>query len=459
MGKTIPPSKFTELKGLDRISSAVHEMKCLWREISKDDYGIDGDIEVVREKADGKGFETTGGVVKVQAKAGASYLAWDNGQTFAVAVRKEDLEYWNGYTYPVLFIYYHPSEDKLYYKEVKSYLQTTANAFSPPYQIRFDKATDEFGPACYSSLCKHANVSPPRVTFQQRERLFSNLLRVKRLPSVIRHAATTYTSHEAVKSEAKGGLPQFCIVDGRLYTLADLRDRQCVLRRFCSPPVRTTKAQRWIEDESRRRDFVFLLNQLLGKHLGRCGLRYNPHFGRNYFPRTNDTDKKFIRRWKNVRTGKDAPPRTVAKYYEYGKSVKFWRHLAAEFEFREIGGEWFLQVEPRYFFTEDGETPCSSELAGPYTTSLKAKEHNLQVLNHVLFWADVLSRSRDSIGLSVDRKVVMRIEKLPVCEIAGFAIADDPATFEEKAPSPQLSLFNWDREHEQSDEDDEYDEY
>lgn len=92
MGKTALPSKFTGLKGLDRILSAVHETKCLWREISKDDYGTDADIEVVREKADGKGFETTGGVVKVQAKAGASYLAWDAGPTFAVAVSKEDLQ-------------------------------------------------------------------------------------------------------------------------------------------------------------------------------------------------------------------------------------------------------------------------------------------------------------------------------------------------------------------------------
>ena len=53
----------------------------------------------------------------------------------------------------------------------------------------------------------------------------------------------------------------------------------------------------------------------------------------------------------------------------------------------------------------------------------------------------------------------MRIEKLPACDIAGFAIPDDPAIFEEKAPSSQLSLFNWDKDHEQSEEDDKYNEY
>ena len=40
MVKTVPESKFVELKGLDRISLMVHEMRCLWREINKDDVGI-----------------------------------------------------------------------------------------------------------------------------------------------------------------------------------------------------------------------------------------------------------------------------------------------------------------------------------------------------------------------------------------------------------------------------------
>jgi len=67
MVKTVPESKFVELKGLDRISSMVHEMKCLWREINKDDVGIDGEIEILRPKSEGKGYEVTGGIIKVQA--------------------------------------------------------------------------------------------------------------------------------------------------------------------------------------------------------------------------------------------------------------------------------------------------------------------------------------------------------------------------------------------------------
>lgn len=77
MGKTVLASKFTEWRGLDRVSQVVHAMNCIFRELSKDDFGLDGEIEVVRPKSGGTGFETTGGIIKVQAKAGASYVVSD----------------------------------------------------------------------------------------------------------------------------------------------------------------------------------------------------------------------------------------------------------------------------------------------------------------------------------------------------------------------------------------------
>ena len=74
MPKTVLSSRFQEWKGLDRISTVVHEMKCIFREITKDDFGLDGEIEVVVPKQGGQGYETTGGIIKVQAKSGASYV-------------------------------------------------------------------------------------------------------------------------------------------------------------------------------------------------------------------------------------------------------------------------------------------------------------------------------------------------------------------------------------------------
>ena len=99
MPKTVLESKFQEWKGLDRISLVVHEMKCIFREITKDDFGLDGEIEVVVPKVNGKGYETTGGIIKVQAKSGMSYVKENTSEKFSTPISKDDLTDWHNAPY------------------------------------------------------------------------------------------------------------------------------------------------------------------------------------------------------------------------------------------------------------------------------------------------------------------------------------------------------------------------
>jgi uncharacterized protein DUF4365 len=182
MGKTITISKFSEWSGLDKISSMVHSMRCIYREITKDDFGVDAEIEVVVPKAGGKGYETTGGIVKVQAKSGESYILQDSPSAFSTPVERNDLLTWNSSTFPIIFIVYHPGDGLLYWKDIKAYIKTTPQVFQSPVRILFDKAADRFDEQTYDALCALALVSPPRISHQQRERLFpiscsSNALR------------------------------------------------------------------------------------------------------------------------------------------------------------------------------------------------------------------------------------------------------------------------------------------
>jgi hypothetical protein len=455
MPKTVQASKFQEWKGLDRISSVVHEMKCIFREISKDDFGIDGEIEIVISKVGGKGYETTGGILKVQAKSGASYVKQDNETKFITPVTREDVSGWLQLPYPILFIVYHPEDDRLYFKEIKTYFRQDKAALQSPLRIEFDKSTDEFNAHCHERLCRIAAVSPPRISRDQREKLYSNLLVVKRGPKLITSAPTDYKDYTEIRNEIRGYTPPFTVTSGMLYTLADLRDPRCVLREYCATQdINDVSAVEWAKSEERSGDYVFLLNQLLGSHLNRCGLVYNRDFKRNYFPRRDDVSEEFKDDWFNVRTGRMAPSRIVAKYYRYG-ILRFWRHLAVNLCFRKIGKAWFLQVLPKYFFTTDGETPCDSDLVGPYTTRIKAMERNNHVLNHVLFWTDVFSQRKPSIVLTLYHRAVMAIEKEPLSGIADFAIPDDLAVYEEEIQQPSFfSLIDINNEDEG--ENDEY---
>ncbi len=66
---------------------------------------------------------------------------------------------------------------------MKTYLESTPDVWHSPYKIAFDKATDVFDSTCVDKLRAIAKISPPRVSYTEREKLFSNLLRIVKSPS------------------------------------------------------------------------------------------------------------------------------------------------------------------------------------------------------------------------------------------------------------------------------------
>ena len=343
-------------------------------------------------------------------------------------------------------IIYHPTDDRLYWKEIRSYVRNTLNAWRPPFKIAFNKDTDEFTPNCYNNLCKLADISPSRISYEGKEKLFSNLLAIKRLPWVW-SAPTEEHSYRAIWREIQDSgvfIPPFSVFEERIYSLSDLNEEGCVLRNYCeTSDVRTEHRERWRQNEDLKRIYVSMLNRLLSIHLHRFGIAYNRRFRRHYFPRNNEESLDFRRNWHNVRT-RNQPQRTVVKFYEYGKD-RFWRHKAVDLSFRVIGESWYLQILPKYFFTEDGKSPYDSSRVGELTTKIKAQEANANVLNDVLFWADVLSGGNvdtDKIEIRLDFRMVMIMEKMPVSGIADFSIPLDPAIYEEPEPSGQLYFSN-----------------
>ena len=446
MPKYVPASKFQELKGLDRISQVVHEMQCIWREISKDDIGIDGEIDLLEPRPDGKGAIATGKIIKVQAKSGSSYVKQDTASSFITPIRQEDLELWTNANYPVIFIVYHPDDDKLYWKDVKEYVRATPNIFHPPIKFVFNKETDEFTARFRDKVLQIGNVSSPRVLFQKQERLFSNLFLLQRAPKDLYNAPILtnldYPMITSILRSRQSFTPPFCVNRGRVFTLSDLSDPGCALREFCDTSnILIENAQPWWANPDLNRSYVSMLNRLLRMHTNRCGIKYNQQFRRFYFPRMDDTSDSVKVAWVNQRT-KSHATRTVAAYYHYGHDY-FWRHLAADMTFKNIGNSWFLQIIPKYLFTVDGINIWDTEKVGSYTTRQKSRERNPHVLNHILFWADYLSQGKSRVQVELDYKPIMVIEKMPQTGIADFAITDDPAIYEEPPEVLQPNLFSF----------------
>lgn len=442
MAKTVSASKFSEWDGVDRLQTAIHGMKCIFRENGKDDFGIDGEIEVVVPKDSGEGFETHHGYIKAQVKSGKKYVVQNTATSFATTIEKHHLETWHTSNVPVVLIVYHPEDDKLYWKEIKPYLKATLDVFREPCRVQFNKATDELTPECRERFAAIVGNSPPRVASDQKERLYSNLLLVKRFPSTVFLAPAIIVDEKRVREElrilGKGAIPPFGIKDGTLFTFSDPRHPLSILKRYCDhASTEEQRTHQWCKGTNHR-DFVYLLNQLFGTHLRRCGLIYSRDFKRNYFP-APEGETSLSKTWTNVRTGRSSA-RTVTKFYKYGPN-RFWRHLAVQVEFRNVGDYWFLQIEPKSFYTHDGfRDVYTSEKVGRLTTTIRAKEHNPQVLLHVLFWSDIFSQQEVNIRVRLHNRPVLEIEKKPLSSIANFALPNDGKAVEEDDTAQVASM-------------------
>jgi hypothetical protein len=116
-----------------------------------------------------------------------------------------------------------------------------------------------------------------------------------------------------------------------------------------------------------------------------------------------------------------------------------------------------LQIVPKYLFTKDGTEPYDNYEVGPLTTRIKSMEKNQHVLNHVLFWADVLAGGKSEIEMGIGRRsAIIVAEKTPLAAIANFAIPYDPATYEESPEDIEVQLGLFGLQGVVDEEDDEY---
>jgi len=135
-----------ERRGINHIAHLCAQIGVIWRESSNSDVGFDGEIELV------EGTQATGQIVKVQGKAGQSYLKNEQPEQFDFYTDLNRLEYWRDATNPILLVIYDPRINKAYLKDVKNYLRSHPEVFSRPHKIRFEKRKDLFHGECATRI-------------------------------------------------------------------------------------------------------------------------------------------------------------------------------------------------------------------------------------------------------------------------------------------------------------------
>lgn len=381
------PKKITDSQhkgdgGIGLIHMLIYEMGHVWHDRVVD-AGIDGSIEL-RDPSTG---EMSNRHVMVQSKASDIPFSGETDDGFWYLCDEEDIEYWMKADRPVILICSHPKERKAWWVHVQPWFEVPANRASR--RIDFSKATQEFAGDFTGKL--FAIVDPHGVAHtpaaeRKNERLFSNLLPVD-VPDVLYVAKTKHTKPGAVYAVQKeSGLrfrSDFVLKGGRIYMWAP--PEGTALETVPSVEVKPMPfGELAAGDADAQRLAVWLLKAALEQDL-RDDCRWNHSRKFLHFRATKDLSERRI-------VSTSGRERLVFKGYYQRKDdpsrPKFYRHAALRAHFSFVDGQWYCEVLPDYYFSEDGYQEF--KFADKNLAKMKRIEKNQARLSETLMWVSFL---------------------------------------------------------------------
>lgn len=113
MVKMVKHTATQERQGIAVVQQIVaSDLEWIFREQPTDDYGIDAQIEVVKDNT------ATGQLLAAQIKSGSSYFTKESDEGWWYALKKDDLAYWLEHSLPVVVVIYDPVTKSAYWQAV-----------------------------------------------------------------------------------------------------------------------------------------------------------------------------------------------------------------------------------------------------------------------------------------------------------------------------------------------------
>lgn len=403
--KTISAQGVTGQKGVNLIERVVLDMESRWTPSGPNEVGIDGYIELF----DPASRKALGLTLAAQSKV-VNAIA-DAGPTFDYRCEPADVEYWRSGNMPVILVVSSVTSGEAYWVSVKDHFKDWTPDASTT--ITFAKAAQRFTKDSLQDLIK---VGAPRgglhlAPSRRTERLHTNLLRVEGFPDRLYVARTDCRWPSDVWPLLRKGKRDpdsgWVLRDKVILSFGDLSEE--LWSEVChAGTVESFPTTDWSEssDPDRQRTFVHLLNQTLRAQLW-PDVRYWPKeecFAMMGKPRKIAYSS--LRRKSRITVVSQ-----FSKTADDGRVFEWRRHMAFRGYFRQLDGEWFLEITPTYRFTRDGfelDMFHENRLKG-----IKQLEGNRAVLSGVLFWADFLRPRAD---LFADAAPPIRFGQLAVLD-------------------------------------------
>jgi hypothetical protein len=432
MSKTITPSQL-----LGEIGEAAVRLRFLTLGFQFDgrsrlEAGVDGIAEVMDN---GKQLAR---MIAVQVKATeTSRYVSENDASFTYLVRPDDLTYWRGSNLPVILVLYRKSDETYFWRQVDAQPREER-------RLAFDKAADVLDKNAVDRL---AALTVPKAGFGYYvpplgggEEALVNILPIT-LPTDLYVAPTPHTPKRAAALLLGGDdKPRFdWIIKGETFwPFSDPRENVCRgLVDLDQVESVDTATLAFHEDQDERNTFAHLLRRAFDHQVYK-DLGWNKDRKLFYF-RAEAENKPRIFAYEASKKRTSTEVVNVFENRTDSSRVEFVRHHAFVPRFERLYDQWYLVINPTYFFTYNGFIPHS------YPAGLLAGKKRLDnaasLRGQVIMWHRFLTEGeRDAQKLFGEPSVqrALRFGEPPAIELA-TRVPEDVWGAQKKAAEPDLA--------------------
>ncbi|RUP07820.1 DUF4365 domain-containing protein [Hyphomicrobium sp.] len=364
--------------------------------------GVDGIAEVMDQ---GKPLAR---MIAVQVKTtGSSRYAAEDDNGFSYLLRTDDLTYWRGSNLPIILVLYRKSDDTFFWKEVGF------GTGDESRKLLFDKRRDVLDQNAVDRL---AALTVPKAGFGYYvpplgggEEALVNILPVT-LPPEIFVASTSLTPKNALSIVLDSELPSrfdWTIKGGIFWSFSDPSQSVCkhVVDVDQVEAIDTPEIG-FHEDADELNNFAYLLRKALD-HQVRADLAWSKARKLYYFRAlAENTPRSFAYEASKKKASTEVVNVAVNKADK--ARIDFVRHHAFVPRFECLFDQWYLVVNPTYFFTTNGFQPHSYPAA--LLAGKKRLDNSASLRGQVVMWHRYLSQSeRDRGGLFSQAKAEPRL--------------------------------------------------
>ncbi|MEE1945844.1 DUF4365 domain-containing protein [Pedobacter sp. KR3-3] len=432
MAKYVSPTHIIGDSGVIKFKQYCnqHDPYIIFREIKEHDYGVDGEIELV--KFEKEKMIASGQIIKVQLKSTASSNSYIKNQTddgFTFYATQDDFEYWSAHNLGVILVIYDSQKDRLFARKItkEDYVYHKKHTKTSSYPVVFKNTETELfvGEGTFFTKIRESYFKP-RFDGNVKETLVSNVQFFSSFPKVLYIYNSEFKTKKDVFKQMDEGvqIPPFLIYNKKIYCFQNIptfhKDfRERILTTTDSQPE-ILKYDEFFEDKSLLNHYVELLNLYLRDFFVKDRKLWANRKNKGHFffakPSTEDSLKITYKTRKRETQGE----RTVVNFYEYGKDA-FFRHMGFTYYIDFLDKSPIFILNYKYHFTKDGGEPLSPMKITKYTNKLNGLEYNSQVLNTLHFWQEYLSGGHDMIKIAELDEFKIQIKPLEVVS-ANFGI-------------------------------------